>query len=105
MQLQSQKLFGDNLTEVFKKKKVNSVLYPCDFAPLKHNKLASPLAQVVPEHFRARLALQKPAAAPPDKQAEVERILTDLLEEHKAAHRPEGSLFSKLHFIEKAIGR
>jgi len=110
VQLQSEKLFGDNLMEIFKKKKVSSAQRPCEFLASKPYKLSSPLQQkpspqteVVPEHFRARLSQQQPASHPGHKKAQVERILTDLLEEHKSSHKPETGLFSKLHFIEKAI--
>lgn len=110
-QLQSEKLFGDNLMEIFKKKKVNSTLYPCDLITIKSSKVSSPLQQkpaplteVVPEHFRSQIS-QQMGRSKDDKKFEVEKILTDLLEEHKTVHRTEGSLFSKLNFIERAIGR
>lgn len=106
------KVLGDNINQVFKKKKVipNSMFINDPISkttipsspPAGRNIEVNPLLSALPVHFMS-MHQAKSQKDKLDLKSDIEEILLRLLEEHKAQNNSETNMFNKLNFIEKAI--
>lgn len=109
----SASIFGENLTEMFRKKKNASSIMVMEKKignnltkqlSIKTPRYDNPVAifkSESPHHLVGGVKAGKSV----EKRSEIENILIKLLEEHKESNPAEDNFLNKLHFIEKAIKR
>lgn len=108
----TQSIFGENLSEMFRKKKNASSVHAVEKKAIGN--LTKQLTINTPK-FDYPLTMLKPespnnfervhSARSVEKRAEIEDILLKLLEKHKETSIVENNFLNKLNFIEKAIKR
>lgn len=109
----SLKALGDNINEVFKKKKNIGSLFSKDLklktigacgSPMHKTFDVTPFIESIPTYFKAQNPSSTQVSEPSlEKKNQIEGILLNLLEEHRAANNSEQNLFNKLNFIDRAI--
>jgi hypothetical protein len=108
----SNSIFGENLSEMFKKKKNEASVIVFEKKPsgsltkqlsIQTHKFDYPTNILNPESpkFGASIAMSRSV----EKRSEIENILLKLLEEHKETKPVTDTFLNKLNFIEKAIKR